>query len=89
MTALTERKQQCDSMLALLQVIPPQLQQMQNNINAVLQSVPIIDSVALDLREVKNALLQLQHQKDGQYAHFPCFQAIAQSISDSYASRML
>ena len=57
-------------MLALLQVIPPELQQMQNNINEVLRFVPIIDSLAFDLREVKNAVLQLQHQNNGEYAQF-------------------
>ena len=58
-------------MLAFLQVIPPELQQMQNNINEVLRSIPIIDSLASELREFKNAVLQLQHQNNCQYAHFP------------------
>ena len=69
-TNLVDRKQHYDSLFQLLQVIPPELQQVQNNISEVLRFVPTIDRLAFDIQQVKNVVLQIQHQNNSQFPPF-------------------
>ena len=57
-------------MLGFLQVIPPELQQMQNNISEILRFVPSIDSLVSDIQQVKNVVLQLQQHNNGRLLLF-------------------
>ena len=56
-TDLADRKKHYDSLSGLLQVIPAELQLLQNNISEVLCFVPTI----------KNAVLQIQHHNNSQF----------------------
>ena len=61
-TALKGREQQCDAMLGLLQVVPPELQEMKKNINEVLRFVPTMDSLAFEIKQVQDGVQLLQRQ---------------------------
>ena len=58
-TDLADRKQHYDTLIGLLQVIPPELQLLHNNIREVLHFVPTI----------KNAISQLQHHTGSWFLH--------------------
>ena len=70
-TDLAERKQHYCSLFGLLQVIPPELQQLQNSICEILYFVPTIDLLASEIQQVKNGIWQLQRHNNGQYFTFP------------------
>ena len=54
-TDLADRKKIHDSLFAWLQVIPPELQLLQHNLSEVLQFVPTIEDVVLQLQHHNNS----------------------------------